>query len=975
MRLTLKILRFASLVLGVQTSLAAYALGGPQYVHFSGKAGDFSLVQHGQATTILVDGADWPGVIRAAGDLASDCERVSGVKPMLLTEQRTVHERELILIGTLGHSPLIDGLVHAHKLDVSAIQGHWETAVTVVVANPLPGVRRALVIAGADKRGTIYGIYDLSEQIGVSPWYWWADVRIPHHAALSVAPGRILQPEPAVKYRGIFFNDESPALSGWAREKFGNLNSQFYTHVFELLLRLKANFLWPAMWNNAFATDDPLNPKLADEYGIVMSTSHEEPMMRAEKEWTWNVDKVPNHGSWNYSTNKDEIQAFWRKGMERDKNYEQVVTLGMRGENDTPMSESSNTHLLEEIVTDQRQILKQTVNPDLTKVPQVWALYKEVQGYYERGMRVPEDVTLLWSDDNWGNLRRLPTPEERDRSGGAGIYYHLDYVGGPRSYKWLNVTPITKVQEQMNLALHYGADRIWVVNVGDGKPMEFPIEFFLSMARTPDRWPASKLSEYTRLWATREFGSEHAPEIADWVEQYTRYNGRRHPELLEPTTFSLTNFHEADRVEADWKTLAAKVDKVAAELPEDERASFFELVQYPVDACANLNSMLITAGRNALAARLGDVRANGYAVETQKLFARDAELSAEYNHLLNGRWDHMMDQTHIGYTAWNDPPVNVMPAVSWTQIPDAGSLGVLADNTTYNPRTHSLSLGTVDSITQEKRTLELFNRGQKSVGYTIKMSAPWLKASSINGEVTVEQSVTLTVDWAQVPTTGDDSTVTVTSANPADRATNYTLHVQKLEDAIREGLESFVESNGLLSIEAPDTSSRAPAELDASPSVLHWVELPGFGATRSAMTVFPVDAPSDKNSAAALNYRMYLSDAGPFTLYVSLAPTNNFVPGRGLRFAVAIDDGPRIVVDALEHNTQRDWEQTVSDSMKKVSIPITVAAPGYHILHLYAVDPALTVERLVLAHGVLPPSYLGPPESFRSQPHESLHIQ
>lgn len=964
MKPRVKLLPIATLLVALHTGPAAQALGGPTYVHFAATPGDFPLVHQGHAAKIYVDGSDWPGVSRAAGDLASDVERVSGVKPSLLTDAKAVHEPELILIGTLGHSPLIDDLVRRHKLDVAAIQGHWETAVTEVVANPLPGVRRALVIAGADKRGTIYGIYDLSEQIGVSPWYWWADVRVPHHAELGVAPGRILQPEPAVKYRGIFFNDEAPALSGWAHEKFGNLNSRFYTHVFELLLRLKANYLWPAMWNNAFATDDPLNPQLADEYGIVMSTSHEEPMMRAEKEWTWNVDKTPNHGAWNYTTNKQEIQAFWRTGMERDKSYEQVVTLGMRGENDTPMSEGSNTHLLEEIVSDQRKILRETVNPDLSKVPQVWALYKEVQGYYERGMRVPDDVTLLWSDDNWGNLRRLPTAEERKRSGGAGIYYHFDYVGGPRSYKWLNVTPISKVQEQMNLALHYGADRIWVVNVGDGKPMEFPIEFFLSMARTPDRWPASKLDEYTRLWATREFGSEHAPEIADAVEQYTRYNGRRHPELLEPTTFSLTNFHEADRVEAEWETLATNVDKLAMELPDDERASFFELVQYPVDACANLNSMYITAGRNALAARLGDARANAYAVETQKLFARDAELSAEYHHLLNGRWDHMMDQTHIGYRAWNDPPVNVMPAVSWTQVPQVGSLGIVAENVTFNPRARALSLGTVDSVTREGRTLTLFNRGQQPVGYTVKISAPWLTASSMGGEVAGEKPVALTVDWSQVPAADGEATVTVTSTNSADRAAVYTLRAQKLEGAVHNGTDSFVESDGYVAMEAADTSSRVNGDA-AKQDTEHWVELPGFGATRSAMSVFPVDAPSDLHSSAALDYGMYLTDAGAFTLHVSLAPTNNFVPGRGLRFAFAIDDGQRTVVDALEHNTQHDWEQAVSDGIKKVSIPVTIDTPGYHTLHLYAVDPALTVERLVLAHGALPPSYLGPPESFR----------
>ena len=460
----------------------ANALGGPVYVTSKPVAGDFALVAHRAAVPLLVSGSDWPGVIRVVGDLSEDLKRVTDIQPTVIQRTTGLHDRDVVLVGTIGKSALIDDLIRRHKLDVSGVAGKWESAVTTIVEHPMPGIRRALVIAGSDKRGTIFGVYDLSEQIGVSPWYWWADVRVPHRSELYVEAGRHTQEEPAVRYRGIFLNDEAPSLTGWVDEKFGGYNSKFYTHVFELLLRMKANYLWPAMWNSAFAADDPLNAKLADEYGIVMGTSHEEPMMRAEKEWTH-----ANQGSWDYTTNAKAIDDFWRAGMLRDKDYEQVVTLGMRGINDTAMSAATNTEALEHIVANQREILKQTVNPDLTKVPQVWALYKEVQGYYNKGMRVPDDVTLLWCDDNWGNIRRLPTPEERNRSGGAGIYYHFDYVGGPRSYKWLNTYSITKVWEQMNLALEYGADRIWVVNVGDLKPMEFPIEFFLSMAHSPKR--------------------------------------------------------------------------------------------------------------------------------------------------------------------------------------------------------------------------------------------------------------------------------------------------------------------------------------------------------------------------------------------------------------------------------------------------------------------------------------------------------
>jgi hypothetical protein len=911
----------------------------------------------GHAVPLVVSDKDWPGVIRAVGDLGRDVGRITGHDALVMKDAASA-ENEVVLIGTIGKSPLIDELVREHKLDVSGIAGMWESAVTTVVDRPMPGVRRALVIAGADKRGTIYGIYDLSEQIGVSPWFWWADVRVPHAEALYVKPGRYVQPVPAVKYRGIFFNDEAPALSGWTKEKFGGMNSQFYTKVFELLLRLKANFLWPAMWNNAFATDDPLNAKLADEYGIVMGTSHEEPMMRAEKEWA-----REHHGAWDYSTNQSEIDEFWREGMERDKNYEQVVTLGMRGHGDTPMSATANTKLLERIVADQREILKQTVNPDLTKVPQVWALYKEVQGYYENGMRVPDDVTLLWSDDNWGDLRRLPTAEERKRSGGAGIYYHFDYVGGPRSYKWLNVIPITKVQEQMHLALNYGADRLWVVNVGDGKPMEFPIEFFLDYARTPQRWDKDHLDEFTKLWAGREFGLEHADEIATAMEAYTRYNGRRKPELIDPSTFSLTNYNEADRVEAEWRALAERVDKLASELPEEERASYFELIQYPVDACANLTEMYIAAGRNAADARAGNPRANAEADQVRALFAKDAALSDEYNHkLLNGKWNHMMDQTHIGYTAWNDPPANVMPPVSYIQVHDAGSLGVRADDATFERSESRLawSLGTIDSVSPANRTLTLFDRGKAPVEYAVQTSAPWITTSQSKGTVGAEdQKIVIGVDWSKMPAGSGAAEGTVTVRSGEGLTTSYELRALRLPFT-RAAAQGFVESDEYVAIEAADTSHRT---VDGE---THWDELPGYGATRSAMTVFPVTAESHTESKASLEYRMYLYDSGELELQATLAPTLNFVPGRGLRFAVSVDDGPRTVVDALEHNSQKDWEKAVSDGVRCVTLPLKIAAPGYHFLKIWMVDPGVVLERLVISHGPLRPSYLGPQESFHS---------
>jgi Glycosyl hydrolase family 115/Gylcosyl hydrolase family 115 C-terminal domain len=570
-------------------------------------------------------------------------------------------------------------------------------------------------------------------------------------------------------------------------------------------------------------------------------------------------------------------------------------------------------------------------------------------------MRVPDDVTLLWCDDNWGNLRRLPTPDESKRPGGAGIYYHFDYVGGPRNYKWLNTYSITKVWEQMNLALQYRADRIWVVNVGDLKPMEFPIEFFLSMAHSPERWGKDHLGEFTRMWAAREFGAEHATEIANAMNDYTRYNTRRKPEQLEPSTFSLTNYDEADRVDREWRALSERVNKLAHELPEDERASFFELVQYPVDASATVAEMYIAAGRNALDARLGRAKANVDAAETRALFARDAELSAEYNHnLLDGRWDHMMDQTHIGYAYWQEPPLNAMPAVTEVQVPEHGVLSVAVEaGTALRP-----SLGTFDSVAQQIKKVKLFNRGSTPVSYTATSSAPWILISRSEGSVAVEQDLDVRVDWKTIPDAHATGTVTVTPQNGAPM--QLQLDGLRLPGITREDAQGFVESDGYVAIEAADTTGRS------SDGSTHWEELPGFGETRSAMTVFPVTIASKLDSAAGLTYRMYLYDTGQFSMEAVLAPTLNFVPGRGLRFAVSIDNGPRMVIDALEHDTQKDWEEAVSDGVKKVSVPLSIATSGYHTLTIWAVDPGVVLERIVLSHGQLRPSYLGPPESFHA---------
>ena len=952
--------------------LRSFAIGQPEYITASPTAGGLTLAHAGTAATLYVDSGDDWGVMHAAQELQSDMRRVTGVKPAL--QRNTGSPRgDVVLIGTIGRSRLIDRLIENHTIDVRSIRGQWESTLTQVVDHPLPGIERALVIAGSDPRGTIYGIYDLSADIGVSPWYWWADVPVPHRDALYAKAGRWVAGPPAVKYRGIFLNDEAPSLTGWVDEKYGGYNHLFYTKVFDLLLRLRGNFLWPAMWNSAFAADDPLNAKLADRYGVVMGTSHEEPMMCAEKEWQ------SSYGQWDYAANSKRIDGFWRHCMQRDARYQEVVTLGMRGHNDTPMSTGDNIALLERIVADQRRILQETVNPNLADVPQVWALYKEVQTYYEHGMRVPDDVTLLWSDDNWGDLRRLPTPAERKRSGGAGIYYHFDYVGGPRSYKWLNTNYIPKIWEQMNLAWKYGATRLWVVNVGDLKPMELPISFFLDMAWSPARFNPDDLRQYTGQWAAQQFGPRHAAQIARLLTTYTKYNGRRKPELLAPDTFSLVDFDEAQRVYDEWQSLLDEAEEVGRELPAAYRGAYFELVLYPVKASAIVNQLDITAGENALYAFQGRVSANDMADKARRLFAEDAALTSRYNHgLAHGKWDHMMDQTHIGYTYWNEPPVNAMPPVARVQPLTGGHMAVAPQGWTFAADRSSLPvrlrLPAFDDFNRQARPISIFNRGDQPFDWTAAADRPWIRLSPASGTVREEQRLQVSIDWPELPSGHSDGSIVIRQKG-GESVTVYVTALKPITPT-RATLDGFVEANHYVSINAEHFTSETTAD------GARWVRIPEYGETLSAMMVSPVTAQSrlPPQPAPTLEYRMYLFDSGKAGIQAVLAPTQGFVPGRGLRYAVSFDDQPPVIVDALADDSQQAWATAVSDGVRRVTTMLQVASPGYHTLKFRMIDPGVVLEKLVVGFAnpdapafprravptepMVPASYLGPPESY-----------
>jgi hypothetical protein len=619
----------------------------------------------GNATNLFYDLSENIAVIRAAKDLQSDIQKVTGKLPNLSTSE-TSGDFEII-IGTLGTNKQIDQLISSKKINAKDLKGKWESFVITTVENSKSKSKKQLIIAGSDRRGTIYGIYELSKQLGVSPWYYWNDVPVKKRSSAYVIPGYFSSGEPKVKYRGIFINDEEPAFGTWARTKFGGINSKMYANMFELLLRLRANYLWPAMWGKAFNEDDPLNPKVADEYGIVMGTSHHEPMMRAQKEWG-NHRKEYGNGEWNYHTNKDALLKFWEDGFSRNKNYDNLVTMGMRGDGDEPMSDlgsaEANFKLLEKIMQDQRKIIEKVTKKPAKETPQLWALYSEVLYYYDQGMKVPDDMTILLCDDNWGNVRRLPYLDAKKHPGGYGMYYHVDLHGAPRAYQWLNMTQIPHMWEQLQLTYSYGVDKIWILNVGDLKPNEYPMDFFLNMAWNPTSFTHDNLENYTVKFAEEHFGKNNAKEIAEIINLYCKYNSRVSAEMMNHRTYNLQS-GEFLQVRDSYLALETRALRQFINLDDAYKDTYKQIVLHPVRAMSNLYDMYYSVAMNHKLAEEKDMKANYWADHADECFARDAEYTKDYNlNISGGKWNHMMDQTHIGYKSWDEPKEgNIKPTV------------------------------------------------------------------------------------------------------------------------------------------------------------------------------------------------------------------------------------------------------------------------------------------------------------------------
>ena len=607
--------------------------------------------------TITYDPLDWKGVRMAVENLRHDLKAVTG------------SANAPVVVGTIGKSKL----VKKYKLQSKELQGKWEQYLIFTD-------KGKLVILGSDKRGTIYGIYELSRQIGVSPWYWMADAPIQKHEQLFAKSGIYTDGEPKVKYRGIFINDEWPSFGTWCKNQFGGINSKAYTRIFELMLRLKANYFWPAMWDSRFNEDDPLSPQLADDMGIVMGTSHHEPMMRAHKEYVYRKDSI---GAWDYATNKANLDRFFEEGLERNKAYDNLITIGMRGDGDVAMgngNDEDNMKTLKDVVDGQREIIERVYKKPASEVPQLWAIFTEVQRYYDAGFTVPDDVTLLFCDNNWGYIRRTGPEKERTRKGGMGMYYHIDMNGGPWNDRWINTTTAAKIREQLNLAYQTGIDRIWIINVGDLKPKEMPIDFIMHYAWNPDDYPADKIDQYMVDWARSIFGGEYAREIADIVTEYSKMNLERKPEVQRVGIYSVET-GEAQRMYDRWDELEKRTLSLSKKMPAEMQDAFYQLVEYPAVASAGVAKIY-------LAATLGD------SITMQTLFERDKQMTDKYNKVIaGGKWDGMMLDKHIGYRMWSMPNENTLPQVA----KPSGKTGITASETAIMAHDYTRRTATDDA--------------------------------------------------------------------------------------------------------------------------------------------------------------------------------------------------------------------------------------------------------------------------------------
>lgn len=962
---------------------------------------------------ICLEQSAFPGVIRVTEKVAHDVELVSGKKPQILVEKEIPETLEssgedwTIIAATKGKSSFLKKLEEAGSAELKELEQKRECYAWIFPEIKNRTKSNLLVIAGSDKRGTIYGLFHLSEMLGVSPFVDWCGLMPPKQEKIELREDMAcISKEPSVRYRGFFINDEWPAFGNWCNHNFGGFNAKAYDHVFELLLRLKGNYLWPAMWSARFADDGPdlLNAELADEYGIIMGMSHHEPCLRQGEEYKYLRGKNSVYGdAWNFRTNREGITKFWEDGLKRSGKFENVITVGMRGEADTAIMGKNatledNIQLLRDVLKTQKKLIQERVNPDLTKVPRMIALYKEVEEFFYgnektkglMGAEELEDVILMLCDDNYGNLRTLPTEEMRKHAGGYGMYYHLDYHGWPVSYEWINSSYLPKIWEQMSMAYDFGVRELWMVNVGDIATQEFPLSFFLDMAYDFDRWGSRALNctqEYTRKWVRQQFGSveeETQDTIADILEQYTKIIHRRRPEALNPETYHPVQEKESSRIFEEEEQLLKKLQDVYETIEKtnpQNLSAFIALVYYPAFGTMNLVKMQILAGWNHYYANLGAVCANDYGDEVERCMEQDRKAVEMYHQMDQGRWYGMGMSQHIGFTHWNEDecrnPVvmRVIPLKKRSILVAADGTAQHAEGSPWLDNTMKLK----DFLNPDctRASVTLYSRSDLKAEYKVLKKPGWLSVEPMEGWLDgVSQKkvrLNLTLIKQRLPETNQDTIQdSLEIATPEGKCE---ITVPVYTGNLQDKKNVFVDTMGYLSIEAAHYVNSVPGNY--KDRQVKFENLQEYGKTNSAMKAFPSDACTvPGQDAPYLEYQFVLEESGTYEAEFYMQPSNPVTRENQLLYAVRINEEMTETVNAVEKDYQvgdqaEKWAEGVLSQIRRQTVSIKCRA-GFNTLRVYHVTPGFVLEKIVIyPMGEKPEeSYLGPAETYHGRQEE-----
>ena len=942
----------------------------------------FTLASPRQTAAILYDASDAAVVKRAAELFAADVEAVTGRRPQVTSA--TGETGPAVIVGTVGGSALIRRLSEAGKIDTAPLEGAWERYLIQTVANPLPGIRKALVIAGSDRRGAAYGLFTLSELIGVSPWYWWADVPVKKHAALHVDAPPTYSQTPSVRYRGIFLNDEDWGLTPWASQTFeperGNIGPRTYAKVCELLLRLKANYLAPAMHPVSTSFNQiPENKLVADTFAIVMGSTHCEPLLlNTASEWD-----TQTMGPWNYDKNKEGINRVLTQRVRENSPYENVYTLALRGLHDGAMSTTLPMHekvrMLQQALLDQRQILAENIDRPVETVPQAFTPYKEVLEIYSNGLELPDDVTIVWPDDNYGYMKRLSGVREQRRTGRSGVYYHVSYLGVPHSYLWFSTTPPSLMYEELRKAYDTTADRLWLLNCGDLKGSEMQVSLFLDMAWDIGRFTADNVVTYPARWLAGIFGEayydrleamtrEHLrlafprkPEYMGWGYHWNRFD--HNCEQLTDTDFSFTNYDEAPRRLEAYRKLGARAEALLHEIGDEARPAFYQLVYYPLRGAELMNRMTLGGQRNRWYARQGRAATNAVRDEVQRCYDSLQVITRGYNSLLGGKWNHMMSmrQNYDGVSSYfNLPHLATHDAAGAPRL----ALQVAGEDVTGARAFHALPA--FDNYLRRTYPVEIYNRGGGTLAWTAHASEPWVVLSKSAGKTADEERITVGIDWEKAPSGNAVPAQIVFRAGEQSEKVLVSLF-NPTAPSRAELRDIYVENNGCVSI--PAAGCHRVRENDR----IKITVVEDLGIEGPALQLGDPTAPLQifrSRDVPCAEYDFYAFDAGSVDVYTYVLPTFPLHADRDFRigentntdtkYSVQIDDGALATPSSSHVEYAQVWFESVLRNCAVNKSTLHIDKPGRHTLRIRVGDPGIVLQKIVLDFGGMKRSYLGP---------------